>query len=1228
MMKQLLAAVATGISLALAGSAIPSGFWFERTDHFLTPSESLYFTYEFNGEPREIPGGVEFRVVDLSNQVVTEGKVETFEEHNNLAVFRLLAPEQVKTLRTGWHTLEIRPAKPGNEEFFRQKFYVRGGEFARRVVYLLDSVTPEGFAFWLNGEENLIEPLRNFPETGKPDCVVVSSCSPLPEETLKALETYVRNGGTALFFGVNNAQLDKMNPLALNRADLYPETAKRDRDGKPAYLLNVKLADGAKLLHASANGAPEIAEKPYGSGRVIAYAGALKPGSADLIFAYGLGLSVEPRERPVFRAAAPDADGFREGISRKNFGRFGWLNDDRVNALSIRPEQTFRMWDVEQDYFGVSFSGSQTPGRLAALNTNWLGKSMVGTGGRWGASTEIVWGLGTPGVLLRNPDVNRVSIESPMLGYLAFPVDGGTRTIELKPGSAVDLGGLASNWFLVWNREGNYNAWPLLFSFNRRIAAAKMEGKRLELTFEKRGLDLSAMPLAGVRHYTPAETAAWRKSLPDEIAEKCARWNRRLAARTIDCKESYKLDKEAGTATVRNDFEYLTISNDWGVEPEFIAPVPSLLPLYAEVAAVGIGDAEDVDFATLYGPMWAAPGTRSEYTLPIPDMEYRLPVTATDPRLDLAANKALFDRIVEHLNVVKLVYIAPDYSIVERQKGRIYPERELREATSSKSGNEAAEWNYIDLHRTLGGVTGNLMFKPYLDGVKGYDEAREQLNAKILRNIRRDIEFFQYKTFLRYRPEPFTGAWYLMAFIAPVRYNDGYWMFHDMNETAGIFLQTLGLYSRMFEDPAFFESNEPYIDLFMSNYLSANDWAWMASVAVEWGMGNNIDMLNAELAGWCGMTRIKEALGRPDEADFGRYMAAKAAVATGARLNQAEFYNSLNFPIPPHLAPVIHEMAETGQEGYRGRYLPLGVSQGYGEGWPSLWPTAISKGLLQHFIDGKDFYSTSKGIPFELLNFYHSNEKLSAPLRNYEAKYRDLAYRTGAPYLYSRIAGNAAMQHPYDRADIERMLFRTLSMPGCAGQVLGAGLADWEISAMVNLLAILIETAADDDSAQFVPAGDERTGAIRWETAGNGAKYAVVRIDAEPENVADGAAAVRFDFAAPAATGSAAPAIFTRFDRDAVRTKRCTAVSFLVKSETPGALQLVLPNHDWSRRGSASIPLGEETKQWKRIRLEFDRDLNMAKNRMTAADLRGELFFYNGGNTAVKAYIDDLRFEP
>ena len=100
------------------------------------------------------------------------------------------------------------------------KFYVRSGKFAHRVVYLLDSVTPEGFAFWINGDGNLIEPLRDFPEQGKPDCVVVSSYAPLPESKFEALKSYVANGGTALFFGVNHPQLDELNPLKLNRSTL------------------------------------------------------------------------------------------------------------------------------------------------------------------------------------------------------------------------------------------------------------------------------------------------------------------------------------------------------------------------------------------------------------------------------------------------------------------------------------------------------------------------------------------------------------------------------------------------------------------------------------------------------------------------------------------------------------------------------------------------------------------------------------------------------------------------------------------------------------------------------------------------------------------------------------------------------------------------------------------------------------------------------------------------
>ena len=1199
----------------------PSGFFFEKTDHFLTPSEELYYTYLVPaGEEKSLEKGIEFVVSRDGVQAASGTSREQVGNFDGVTVFRLLGRKGVKELRNGWYDLAVRPvSEDGKGDFFHQKFFVRNEKFRYRVVYLLDSVTPEGFAFWSNEPDDaLIEPLRSFPDEGAPDCVAVSSYTPLSNERFEALKRFVAGGGTALFFGVNAPQLDELNPLKLDRANLYPAAPKGGR-----YLLNATLADGAKMLR-EADGALLMAEKPFGKGKVIAVTDGVKPGVLYReMLSRGLGVKLEAAARPAPVNPAPDEEGFREGISRNNFGRFGYLNADRVNAISLRPEQTFRMWDVEQDYFGVSFSGSGEPGVLAAKETNWLAKHLHASGGRWGEGTELFWGLGTPGVLLRNSRAASLTFESPMLGSLAFPVKGGTRVIPLAEG-AVDLSGLASNWLLVWKRTDRFDAWPLLLTFNSRIRKAEMKGGRLELTFSRPGIDLSVMPLAGLKHDTPEQTLSWEKALPPELAARCARWSRILAARTVDCVERYRLDEAKKRVTIRNDFGYLVIPNDWGVKPEFVSFLPPLLPLYRQTGFVTPGDgAADLDFATFQGPLWGIPGKRAEYTLTVPDLEYPLPTAKTDPALSSPANRALFDRIAEHLAVAGSGYIGPDYAVVDREPKRVYPERELREA-SAKHGSEAAEWKYIDLHRTLGGVTGNLMFKPFLDGVAGYDETRTRLDAKILRNIRRDINFFQYKTFLRYRQEPGSGAKYLMAFIAPVRYNDGYWMFHDMNETAGIFAQTMGLYSRMIGDREFFECNEPFLDAFMSNYFVSNDWAWMSSCAVEWGMGNNIDMLNAELSGWAGMTRVKAFLGKEGEADFARYMAAKAGASTGARLLMKEFYNSLNFPIPPQLAPVIHEMAGIRQEGMeRNAYLPLGVSHGYGEGWPSLWPTSVSAGVLKHYIDGKDFYSTSKGVPAELLAFYRSSEAMAVPLRGYEAIFRDAAYRAKAPYLYSRIAGNAYLKN--DRADLENMLYRTLGMPGCTARVLGAGLADWETPAMVILLDLLRRSAAEDRNAGTVPVGDERGGKFTWETAATGrTPVRVVSVDAEPENVADGAAAMRFDFPAPAP--GVQPVVFTRFDREAVAKNGCRALSFLIKTEQPGELELILPRHDWAKKMTAHLKLDGTFRKWTRVRLEFDRDFQ--RDGVTPNELRGELFLYNRGTAPLSILLDGARFEP
>jgi len=62
-----------------------------------------------------------------------------------------------------------------------------------------------------------------------------------------------------------------------------------------------------------------------------------------------------------------------------------------------------------------------------------------------------------------------------------------------------------------------------------------------------------------------------------------------------------------------------------------------------------------------------------------------------------------------------------------------------------------------------------------------------------------------------------------------------------------------------------------------------------------------------------------------------------------------------------------------------------------------------------------------------------------------------------------------------------------------------------------------------------------------------------------------------------------------------------------------------------------TIPAGlldGETKTWKRVRLEFERDFKMKASGIAPENLRGELFLYNSGATPVRIYIDGFRFEP
>lgn len=1048
-------------------SLVPDGMYFEANDHLHSVSEPLQFTYKAAAaDLPKLQQGIRFTITDLTGATIAQGTSTDVKAENGLAVCTLLPPDRTSTWKEGWYNLRTAPVAEPDAKPFNFKFRHLSRPGASRVVYLVDGPTPEGYAEWLNtGFTQAVEPLKSFPADGQPDLVILSHWASLAPGLAARLQAYVSNGGRLAIFGDTTAEVDALAPLQTDRANPYhyaPVSIEKNlgRDslkswaGQPVIRLNTCLSAGADVLASTDDGQPFLAVKKIGAGLVYSVAAPLKPGAVyDGLLHALLKLPAKSATSPE----QPDADGFTLGASHDNIGRFGWLNNDRVHDLGIQPDRSFRMWDVTQDTFRVAFPPftDEGPGQIACTDANWVGKHLVGTGGVFGARTELYFGLGAPGVLYRNTEATQIRLRVPGAATLAWPTATGSRIVKIGE-AAFAPEGMNRPWLLLWSGSAERrHEWPLLINTSRHITGIRrIDADTLEFTFARSGIDLTVMALGGVRHFTAEEVAAWNP-LPGTIVSRADWWNRVHQARPVACEERYRINREANTVEVRDRFDYLQLKNDFGVTGLQIAPVPPLLPI---TAAQGLATlpasvtATGVD--TFCGPFHAAAGTDTvTYTLPVPDMTYPLATKPVASDLENPLVRQLFERICEHAGLPRNVYLPVYFMPIEKAKGAIHPERDLRAASYSKSTQEIRDKLFIDLHRNLGGTYGQNMFKPYLDGVAGYDESRRLLNEKIERNLLRDVGFFQYKTFLRYNTEPNGGVRYPMTFLGPVRFADGYRFFHDMNETASIVLYSFDAYAQTGGDPAFLADNLPYIEANASYVTGMNDWAWMSSMACDWGMGNNIDMLNGELSTWVAMHRIHARLGDQNRADFAAYMAARASISATARFFFGAYYNGLHFPDWVALKAPTHEMAAMEQQARASsKFLPFGLTNGYGEGWPSLWPNDLSPSYLNANLIGLDIYNHSKGVCPELFQAYRA-PALQSVLAAYEAAFRQACRAKNLPIYYTRLAATDFITG--DHAGTVAELRRTLANPQASAKTLGAGTADWEISSMVMLLESL-----------------------------------------------------------------------------------------------------------------------------------------------------------------------------
>lgn len=177
------------------------------------------------------------------------------------------------------------------------------------------------------------------------------------------------------------------------------------------------------------------------------------------------------------------------------------------------------------------------------------------------------------------------------------------------------------------------------------------------------------------------------------------------------------------------------------------------------------------------------------------------------------------------------------------------------------------------------------------------------------------------------------------------------------------------------------------------------------------------------------------------------------------------------------------------------------------------------------------------------------------------------------------------------------------------------------------LAAVTAEPASDKAATLY--GGDDA--APRWGTGAEpeGPKATATLVTAlHPV----GGRSTRLTF--PANIGNHVPFAILHFKPELLKRGPFRTLSFLVKSETGGLIDVVIPEAEWRSTRSASIDIPDTEAGWIRVRLDFAADFRLTGEEFDVGGQRPELVFYNGKDResgyprrAAEFEIADIRFE-
>jgi len=270
---------------------------------------------------------------------------------------------------------------------------------------------------------------------------------------------------------------------------------------------------------------------------------------------------------------------------------------------------------------------------------------------------------------------------------------------------------------------------------------------------------------------------------------------------------------------------------------------------------------------------------------------------------------------------------------------------DLREYQRSTGKNFSADC--LDLYKWLYGF-GSILAGPMMT-----EPGKVALDARLRSRYWRTLNFYQHKSFVRWRTEPFTGNDYVVTFIWPTNWENGTRYFTDQNESSALILYCLWTYAQYTGDWDTIRANWAFVRALGVYLERVHDWALMASFNREEGATVGIDMLNSEYPGMIALARMAGVVGDHAVRDKALALAAKAGIPILARRWFPEY---------------LREVARRGNPEWEDMPYVFSFKTSGIAGRKAL----VGHGIKRDFAIriGADYYDTSKGTSPEIVGLY------------------------------------------------------------------------------------------------------------------------------------------------------------------------------------------------------------------------------------------------------------------